>query len=180
MIKKVFIAGLTGWIVLVAWGFIVNGIIDVSSCFNENTVETERQVYQVLQEHVIEPGRYIVNPETTAEQRFPEGAPVFSILYGGVGHESAGNMMLAKLASGFLVVLIAAWMLSVTSDRVLASYPRKVMFFFAIGLLFALFTDIGSYGIGGYPSRDAAMIAVNHIAMWMAVGLVVAWRLKPV
>ena len=178
MMKKVFIAGLMGWIVLTAWGFIVNGIFGFQARIDLNYLEAEQQVYEVLQEHVIEPGRYVVNPELTAEQRFPEGEPVFSVLYGGVGHESAGSIVLIQFATNFLVVLIAAWMLSVTSDRVLASYPRKVMFFSAIGLLFALFTDIGSYGIGGYPSGDAAMVAASHVVMWTAVGLVVAWRLR--
>lgn len=179
MIRKVLIAGLMGWLVLAAWGFIVNGIFGLQAKIDLNHLEAERQVYRVLQEHVVEPGRYVVNPELTEEQRFPEGEPVFSVLYGGVGHESAGNMMLLKLATNFLAVLIATWMLSMTSDLVLTSYPRKVMFFSAIGLLFALFADVGSYGIGGYPSGTAAMVAVSHVAMWTAVGLVVAWRLRP-
>ena len=179
MTRKVLISGLMGWLVLVAWGFIVNGVFGLQAKIDLNHLEAERQVFKVLQEHVVEPGRYVINPELTTEQRFPEGEPVFSVLYGGVGHEAAGNMLLLKLATYFLAVLIATWMLSMTSDLVLTSYPRKVMFFSAIGLLFALFADVGSYGIGGYPIGVAAMAAVSHVVMWTAVGLVVAWRLKP-
>jgi hypothetical protein len=122
--------------------------------------------------------RYIVNPELTPERRFPEGEPVFSVLYGGVGHEAAGGFMLVGLVVFFLAPIIAAWMLSQTSTRVLASFPRKVLFFVAIGALFVVFADMTDFGIGSYPARDAILFAINHIVVWTLVGLVVAWRVK--
>ncbi len=61
----------------------------------------------------------------------------------------------------------------------MSSYSRKVLFFVAIGLLFAIFTDLTNYGIGRYPVEDAILLAINHIIVWTLVGLVVAWRLSP-
>lgn len=177
MWKKVLVAGLLGWLVLIAWGFIINGMFGLNASINLNKLDKEEQVYEVLLEHVVVPGRYVVNPPLAPERQFPEGEPVFSVLYSGVGHETAGAFLTLRLVANFLIVLVAVWMLSQASDRVLASYPRKVMFFAAIGLLFALFMDLGSAGIGGYPVSDAARLALSHVVMWTVVGMVVAWRL---
>jgi hypothetical protein len=77
--------------------------------------------------------------------------------------------------------MIAVWMLSLTTPRVLFSYPRKVLFFMAIGLLFAVFGDLMNFGIDKYSLNDALLIAANDILAWTLVGLVVAksFRLKP-
>jgi hypothetical protein len=133
----------------------------------------------MLKEHVVDPGRYVVNPELTAERRFPGGEPVFSILYGGVGHESAGRLALVGLVVFFLAPLIAAWLLSHAAQPVLFSYPRKVLFFVAIGLLFAIYTDLSAFGIGGYPMGDALVLAASHVVSWTLVGCIVAWRIRP-
>jgi hypothetical protein len=63
------------------------------------------------------------------------------------------------------------------SGRVLSSYARKVAVFVAIGLLFALFTDLANLGIGGYPPGDAMKLAARHVIDWTLVGLVIAWRI---
>ena len=75
--------------------------------------------------------------------------------------------------------MLAAWMLSVTSVRILCSYPRRVLFFTVIGLLFAVFGDLMQFGIGGYPLKAALLLALNSIIAWTVVGLVVVWRIKP-
>lgn len=178
MFKKVLIAGLLGGIVLMAWTFLVNAVFGLNARINMKQIAAEREVYEVLKKQIVTPGRYIFNPELTSEGRFPDGEPVFSILYGGVGHEFAGKFMVVGFILFFLAPIVAAWMLSQASVRVLSSYPRKVMFFVKIGLLIALFRDLTDFGIGSYPARDAIILAVHHIIVWTLVGLVVAWRLK--
>jgi hypothetical protein len=179
MMKKAISAGVLGAVVLVVWTFVVNGVLGFQAGIDMKRIAAERQVYETLKEHIIDPGRYICNPELTSEGRFPEGEPVFSILYGGVGHESAGGLMLVGFVAFLFAPIIGSWLLSQTSERVLSSYPRKVLFFFAIGLLFAIFGDLRNFGIGGYPATDAMILAIYHIIVWTLVGLVVAWRLKP-
>ena len=177
--KRVVIAGLIGGVVLMALTFVVNGVFGFRARIDMKQIPAERQVYELLRESVTQPGRYVCNPEMTPDRRFPNDAPVFSVFYSGMGHEAAGKLA----AIGFVISLVAptigAWMLSVTSARILASYPRKVLFFSAIGVLFALYGDLMSFGIGGYPLTDALMIAVFNIAAWTVVGLVVAWRIRP-
>ena len=104
---------------------------------------------------------------------------MFSVLYGGVGHESAGGIMLFELLLLFLAPIIGSWMLSQTSEKVLSSYTRKVFFFTGIGLLFAVFINLTNFGIGDYPLNDALVFGLHNIIVWTVVGLVVAWRMKP-
>ena len=177
--KRVIIAGLMGALVLIVWTFVVNGLLGFQARIDMKQLPAEREVYEVLKEHVAEPGRYACNPEVNPERGFPGEEPVFSVLYGGMGHEAAGKLMLVGLVVFVLSPIIGAWMLSQASDRVLASYCRKVMFFVAIGLLFAIYNHVASSGIGGYPFKDAIALAANDIVVWMLMGLVVAWRLKP-
>ena len=179
MTKKILISGLLGGIVLILLTFILNVVFGFKSSMDMKQISNERQVYEILKENIAEPGRYIFNPEVTAETGFPGAEPVFSVLYSGIGHESAGGLMLVELMVFFLAPIIAAWMLSVTSEQVLSSYPRKVLFFVAIGLLFALFTDFSNFGIGNYPLSDTLILAAHNIFVWTIVGLVVAWRMKP-
>ncbi len=179
MFKKVIVAGLSGGIVLIIWTFVVNGIWGFSQRLEMKPIPNERQVYETLKVNIVEPGRYLCNPALTSEGRFPDHAPVFSVLYGGVGHESAGKMMWLELAISLIAPTIAAWLLSQTSARILASYLRKVLFFVTIGLLVAILGDLMKFGIGNYPLWDALILAGHTILVWTVVGLVVAWRMKP-
>jgi hypothetical protein len=163
-------SGIAGWAGTVRLDVFFNVILGFQVSINMKKIEGERQVYEMLKEHIVVPGRYICNPELTAEGRFPDGKPVFSILYGGVGHESAGRQMMVGLAVFFIAPMIGAWMLSQTSGRVISSYPRKVLFFAAIGLLFAVFTDMTHFGIGSYPVKDAIVFAMNNIVAWTLTG----------
>ena len=179
MIKKIFIAGILGGITLMILTFLVNGLMRFNVSINMKQIGEEQQVYEILRETIVEPGRYVCNPQVTSAERYPEGEPVFSILYGGVGHEAAGSLMLIGLFIYILSPIIGAWLLSQTSDKVLNSYGKKVLFFAAIGLLIALFSDLTRYGIGDYPLGDALILGINHIITWTLVGLVIAWVMKP-
>jgi hypothetical protein len=96
-----------------------------------------------------------------------------------MGHGSAGRLALFQIPFFFLPPIIGAWMLSLTSRRIISSFPRKVLFFMGFGLLFALFGDLMDFDIGGYPLNDAILLAVHDILAWTVVGLVVAWRIRP-
>jgi hypothetical protein len=178
--KKVITAGLLGALVLVCWTFLVNGIFGFQARIDMKTLPAERELHRILAGHVVEPGRYIVNPALTDEGRFPPGEPVYSVLYGGMGHEAAGSMAVAGLAVFLLAPLTAVWLLSRASRETLSSYPRKVLFFSAIGLLVALLSDLTRFGIGSYPPGDALLFAAHDVVLWTLVGLVAAWRMGPV
>jgi hypothetical protein len=179
MLGPVVRTGVLGGVTLLLWMLVVNGLLGFQARIDMKRIQAESQVYELLKEQVTEPGRYVCNPPLTQEGRFPEGEPVFSILYGGVGHEVAGRLMWVGLLGALLTVTLGAWLLSQTSPRVLSSYPRKVLFFTALGLLFGILFGISRYGIGSYPLGDAIAWALYHVVTWSVVGLVVGWRLKP-
>lgn len=179
MLRKAIVAGLLGGVVLLAWTFVLNGVFGFRKSIDMKPIPDERQVYQVLRASIVAPGRYIANPQPSASGTFPDEEPVFGIHYSGLGHGSAGEVMLSQLPVFFLAPVIGAWMLSLASRRVLASYPRKVLFFAAIGLLQAIYGELMSFGIDGYPLLDALVLAAYGIISWTLAGLVVAWRLQP-
>ena len=179
MSKKVILAGVLGWIVLALSIFVSNGILGLRSRTDMKRIPDEGRVYQVLKESIVEPGGYACNPPLTPDGRFPFGEPVFGIRYSGSGHEIAGRMMVVQLATALIATMIVAWMLSVTSGRIVSAYPRKVLFCASIGLLFAVFGDLPSYGIGGYPLGSAFLLGGQNLIAWTLAGLVMAWRIRP-
>ena len=142
-------------------------------------VPDERRVYEVLRESIVEPGGYMCNPPLAPDGAFPPGEPVYGIRYGGSGHEIAGRMMVVDLATALIATTIVAWMLSVTSGRIVSAYPRRVFFCASIGLLFAVFGDLPRYGIGGYPLGSALLLGGQNLVAWTIAGLVMAWRIRP-
>jgi hypothetical protein len=168
-----------GAVVLVVWTFLVNGVFGVGNGIERRLITAERNVHETLSASLVEPGRYIANPELTASGTFPEGEPVFSICYIGMGHESAGKVMLVQLAMFVIAPMIGAWMLSVSSPSILLSYRRRVLLFAAVGLLVAFYGGITNFGIDSYPPKDALALALLDVITWNLVGLVVAWRMRP-
>lgn len=179
MVKRVIVVGVLGGVVLMAWTFVINAFWGFQARIDMKRMPAERHVYEMLKENVVDPGRYIVNPELTPEGRFPDGQPVFSVLYGGIGHEAAGGLMWVSLLVFFISPTIAAWMLAQTSERVRSSFSRKVLFVVAIGLMLALSSDLTRFGIGSYPVKDAIAFALNRLVVWTLVALVLAWRIRP-
>jgi hypothetical protein len=179
MRKRVIISGLLGAVILIVWTFLVNGILGFGSSIDRKSISAERQVHEFLKASLSEPGRYIANPELTLAGTFPEGEPVFSIHYSGMGHDSAGTVMLVQLAMFAIAPMIGAWMLSVSSPWILSRYTRRVLFFAAMGLLIAVYGGIENFGIDGYPPVDALLLALLDVITWTLVGMVVAWRMRP-
>ena len=91
MARKIIVPGLFGGLTLIVLTLVVDGILGLNSRIKMKLIPDESRVYEVLKENIIEPGRYICNPELSSSFEFPEGEPVFSILYGGMGHEAAGG-----------------------------------------------------------------------------------------
>ena len=174
MLKTVFWAGLLGALAMIAFSFLVNGVFGLNSRLNMKPLPAEREVYEVLRKGVTQPGHYICNPALTAEGRFPDREPVFTIVNSGFTHGAAGAYLLWDLGFPMVAAFIATALLAMASPRVLASYARKTLFFVLIGLLFGLLADIRS----DYPLADALLKAAYDIMFWTVSGLVVAWRLR--
>lgn len=180
MTKRILIAGFLGGIAMMAWAFVVNGILGFQSKMDMKQLKDEQAVYAILKEQVPGPGRYACNPAPVEGHGFPLDEPAYSILYGGVGHEAAGNMLLLHLALALCLAMVGAGLLSRMSEGMLAGYWKRVLVFTCIGLVVALQGNVWRSGIGDYPITDAVFMGLNTLAMWTFMGLVVASIVKPV
>jgi hypothetical protein len=174
MLKRVLLAGLLGALALFVWTFVAGAIFGFNARVKMNRIPNERAVYSVLKENIVAPGAYMVNPEPTPGAGFPFGEPVYGIQYAGFGHEAAGRMFFAYPAILLVSSFLVAWLLSMTSRRVLTSYSRKVLFVVGIGALFAVFGELTKFEIGGYPAKSALLLAVYDVISWTLAGLVMA------
>jgi hypothetical protein len=181
MLKKVIVAGLLGWVVLFAWSMLTNGMLGLNSSINMKRIPNDRLVYEVLRQSIFEPGGYVLphGPQEAASSGNAWGEePLFSVHYTGMGHESAGKEFLVHLAVALVAPMIVAWMLSLTSERTLASYSRKVMFVAAVGISMAVYGDIARFGLTTHTMPHALLFAAQTFLAWLLAGLVMAWRVK--
>jgi hypothetical protein len=178
MYKRILVSGALGGVVLLACTFMANVMFGLMPRIEMNRVSDEPALYRHLKASVPAPGAYLVNPEVTAEGRFPDNEPVFSVRYGGMGHEAAGTLFLTETTQLFASAILAAGLLAFASPRVLSRYTRRVLFIATLGLLFALVGDLPRIGIGGYPPDSGLWLAAHRLTSWILVGLVMAWPMR--
>jgi len=176
---RVLGAGLLGAAVMVLAVFVVSGIFGFTARLELRSVPNEAAVFALLKETVVEPGGYMVNPPVVPGQGFPANEPVFSIHYAGFGHGAAGRLELLRLVTVLVATMLAAWIVSLASARVLASYWRRFGFFVLMGLWLVSFSGVPRYGIGQHPLRSAAALGAFDLGLWVLAGAAMAWCLRP-
>ena len=172
-------AGVLGALVMFVAAFVVNGIFGFTARLELRPVPNEAAVYALLKEAIVEPGGYIANPPLVPGQGFPLNQPVYRIHYSGFGHEAAGRQEILRLVVVLVATTLAAWITSMASGRVLASWARRFGLFVLMGLWLAVFSDLPQHEIGGHPWRSAVALAVYDLALWALAGAVMAWLLRP-
>ncbi len=177
MLKKVLLSGVLGGIVLILSAGVANIVFRFRSYIDMRTIPDESRVYEALKQSITTPGAYMFNPTVTAGQ-YPGQDPVFLVRYSGIGHESAAVEMFLGFGLAVIAAMIAAAMLWLASNR-LPTYWRRLLFFALVGLLFAVFGDLASVGILGYPFPSALLLAGHHLLSWTLAGLVMAWLMRP-
>ncbi|MDD4856873.1 MAG: hypothetical protein PHD74_02065 [Candidatus Krumholzibacteria bacterium] len=174
MLKRILLSGILGGVVLLLWTLILNTVFGFTARVEMGGIANERAVYSILKENVTAPGAYMANPEPVPGVGFPPGEPVYGIRYSGIGHEAAGRMLFVEPAIVLVAAILVAWLLSMTSRRILSRYFSKVLFVFVVGLLLAVFGDIAKIGIGGYAAKTSLLLAARDVISWTLAGLVIA------
>ena len=172
MVKRIVLSGVLGGVVLMATAGVANVVFGFRTYIDLRTVPDERHVYGVLKQSVKTPGAYMFNPAVGANG-FPGQEPVFLVRYSGMGHDFAGIGMLLELGVAVISALIAASMLWLFSSRV-STYGWRLVFFVLVGLLFAVWSDMGSVGILGNSVSSALLLAGHQIVSWTLAGSVMA------
>jgi hypothetical protein len=184
MKRDVVVAGLLGAVVMFTWLFISNAMIPYKSSLihRQLPVDAQLEIHLALKSNITENGTYSVpylpNEEQEAIANY-RSQPVYSITYQGVTHGEGSPMTLTPFFVALVVPMLAAWMLSVTTDRIRSVYLFRVLFVVAIGVIIALFDDVLQMSFGPQPRDYLTFLALNHLVCWTLLGLVIAWRLKP-
>jgi hypothetical protein len=176
--RRIVLAGLASVVVLAAWALVGNALLGVRSRVDMRRPQDMEQVYQVLRANIPSPGGYVVH--SAANDTGPTDDPVFGVRYSGLAHSDAGRTMAQGLVRWLLASIIVAGLLSVTAARVFESYAGRVLFVVTVGLLIAVTGDLSQYDIGRYPLGSAALLALDTVAAWTLVGLVMARIVRPV
>jgi hypothetical protein len=179
MKARVLGAGVLGALVMFVAAFAVNGIFGFTARLELRPVPNEAAVYALLKEAIVEPGGYIANPPLVPDRGFSPNEPVYRIRYAGIGHEAAGRLEILRIVVVLVATTLAAWIASMASGRVLASWARRFGFFILMGLWLAVLSDLPQHDIGGHPWSSAVALAVYDLALWALAGAAMAWLLRP-
>ncbi|GEM_PF-2711211 len=173
MKKEMLISGLLGGLVIILWILISSTIIPLSGDQPEE-FNDDKEIHAMLKERIPETGIYWL-PSDKSQFSDYEDEPLFFIYYPGTTPSNSLSPMAVEILLIFLAPMIAAWLLSRASMKVLAKYARRVVFVAVIGLLFAVYGDIFSQK----PLHHMLLSSISNLIVWILVGLVLAWRIDP-
>lgn len=172
MKMRILIAGAVSVVVLFAWTFVANAILGVRPSVTMNRPVNETEVYNALSKNIISPNGYVI--QSAANTQGPTTDPVFAVRNSGLTHADAGFTMVWHLVCWLIAALLVAELLSAAHERILKSYPKKVLFVATCGLVIATLSELTQFDIGGLPLRSAGVLALTSFVGWVLVGLVMA------
>ena len=147
------------------------------------TMPDQVQIHAALKQRIIRPGTYVCPylPPNERSALFPDylNEPIFAVTYKGYTHATVPGFASLGILSFLLAPMAAAWLLLQASERVLATYFRRVFFVTALGLFVAVSSDLLRSLTDEQPFSAVAEMAAVSVITWGFVGLVVAWRIKP-
>ena len=177
MKKDILLSGLLGGLVIFAWIIISSTIIPLSGNVG-NEIPDDKDIHTMLKNKIPESGIYWLPGHTGQEEGLYAdygNEPIFYIFYAGATPNTMIAPTIVEILCILLTPIIAAWILSKASEKILAKYTRRVLFVTVIGLLFAVYGDL-------YSQKPLGLIllsSINNVIIWALVGLVLAWRIKP-
>lgn len=177
MKRDILLSGLLGGIVILAWMIISSSVIPMSGDIPKE-IPDDKEVHTMLKTQIPESGVYWVPGHAGQEEGlYPdyENEPLFYIVCGGVTPSTMIVPTIVEILCVLLTPMIAAWLLSMASEKILKKYARKVLFVTGVGLLFAVYGDLYSQK----PLDLMLLSSVNNVIVWTMVGLILAWRIRP-
>lgn len=182
MRRNILKAGLLGGVVMMLWLFVSNAMIPIKSQLIHKIPPNQLELHAALKASITEPGTYTCPYLLREDEHLLEDyrdQPVYSIIYSGYSHGAGQDAGFYRpILVVFAMAFLAAWLLSLLSREVLASYWRKVLFVAAIGLLVALSDDVLQMSFGPQPQDYLFFLAVNNLITWTLGGLVIAGQIK--
>ncbi|MCP4724666.1 MAG: hypothetical protein GY863_06505 [bacterium] len=179
MKKNVIVTGLLCGILLFIWMIVTNAILPFRSNMIMKSFPEQKEIHALLKDKINEAGIY--NIPYGREEMFSDfpnygDEPIFQIVYTGTTHSTAGSSLPIQVLLVFAVPLLAVWVLSESSDKILSSFMLRFLYVFVIGVLIAVFNYLTMVF---YPTPLIIYTFVHTILTWILAGLFIALRIKP-
>lgn len=178
MKKEILFSGLLGGIVIFTW-LIIGGALLPLNGDRPDPIPNDLEIHTLLKERIREPGYYFLpdHPEEGEENLYPDygNEPLFFITYGGRTPNTFMGQLMYEIFCFIIAPIIAAWLLSMASEKVLAKYSRRVFFVAILGLFLAVYGDV----LSEKPMDRILLSSINHVMTWFLAGLAIAWRIRP-
>ncbi len=175
MKKEILLSGLLGGLVIFGWIIVSTTVLPLHGDAPEE-IPGDKEIHSLLKDRIPESGIYWMPGHGEREEgRYPdyENEPIFVVYYAGTTPATMMAPTIVELACILLAPMIAAWLLSMASEKILAGYGRRVLFVTVIGLLFAVYGDLFS----NKPLDLILLSSINSIVVWTLVGSVIGWRI---
>ena len=184
MIKDVLISAVLGGVVMFVVALALRFALPGVGNSGFRTMPDQARIHAALKERITEPGTYVcpyLGPsESNALFSDYLNEPIFEVTYKGYTHATVPGFASAGMLSFLLAPMAAAWLLSQASNRVLATFSRRVIFVASLGLFLAVSADLLRALTEERTITTVAGMAAGSLITWILVGLVLAWRIKPI
>ena len=181
-VKDILVAGVLGAVVIFVWTALSLTILPLGYAEQIQRVPDQVELHKMLKERITQPGRYAVlymSPQEEAEFPGYRDEPLYEIKYTGLTHGSVPGLLAPGFLGLILGPILAAWLLTMTSEDILRKYSRKVLFVTLLGLFLAVFGDLLGSVRDEVATGALVMRMTNGVLTWFLAGLVIAWRVRP-
>ncbi len=184
MFKNILLSGILGGVVMFVVFTAVRILLPSVGYPVLQALPGQVPIHAQLKEQITKPGTYVCPYMTPEEAKafFPDywNEPVFVVTYRGGSHSTVPGFASLGMLAFLLAPLAAAWLLSQASDKVLATYLRRVLFVGILGILVLVTADLMRSLTDELPFALVAGRALVSVITWVLIGIVLAWRIKPV
>jgi len=186
--KKILIPSLLGGLAMFIWGILSHLIFQIGD-IGIKEIQNEDAVISSMKANMTEAGFYFFPSEGMSSQQADErqkwtekykAGPIGIIIYHPTGKDPMSPIaMLTELISNIIVTFFAAiiFLFAVNS---LKSFWTRALLVALLGLIASFSIDISYWNWYGFPANLTIASLVDQTVGFFCVGLVLAWRIKPV
>jgi len=181
MTRRVVSSGLLAGIFALAWTAAFQGGLPQRDAWGYKDVPEEADVLAVLDRELPETGLYLIPghspPDSLFRARY-EGGPIFRIHSLRTGAGGLPHVLVSLLAL-LLAPLLPAWLLGRFCRVSEPHFVDRAGMVSLFGVVTALAAHLQLWGTELYPLNYSLFLTLNGVAMWIVLGVFLAWRITP-
>jgi hypothetical protein len=181
MHKRVVSSGFFAGILAVAWTAAFQGGLPQRDAWGYKDVPEEAAVLAILDQELPETGLYLLPghspPDSLFRARYENG-PIFRIHSLRAGAGGPPHVVISILAL-LLAPLFPAWLLGRFCRDSVPRFIDRAGIVALFGIVTALAAHLQLWGTELYPLNYSLFLTLNGVAMWVVLGLFLAWRITP-